>query len=151
MPPRNRRTPKDEFVTHGLRLLEDAENSKDPVLVALRMKYVEKFFDAHLKANAAVSPRAAFCTTALVLLLLTGITLYSAMEQSQAVFVSVAITCVAFALVFVLAALALCGKMGDTVVGRVILGMFKRVWPSLFARPGARDGEERTQDTDIVA
>jgi len=122
MPPRKPRTPKDALFEHGRQLLQDAENSTDPELKKLRIEAARRYFKIHL-----ISPGVALVVGLLVFSVLAASSIYSAYHASRAIFVSVSTVCVLFALVISLFLFALSGIMGDTLVAKVILGMFDKV------------------------
>jgi hypothetical protein len=119
-------SPKDSLAEYGLRLLNDAENSSNPALVQLRVEMIPKFFAAHISGNVQVSPRSALLVALPVLAILSGIPIYSAIKGSPSV-TSVTVICLLFSLVFIVFMLAICGKMSDSVVGRLISGMFNKL------------------------
>jgi hypothetical protein len=133
MQPPKRRTPKDNFAEYGLRLLEDGENSTNPEFIDLRKKYIAEYFNAHLKANAPLSPRAALSAGLVAIVVLAAVATYSAMEQTRAVFILVLVVCLLFAALVILFVLALSGRMRDTVVGKVLLGIIEKAF-SLVSR-----------------
>ena len=73
MQPLKLKSPKSEFFECGRQLLEDAENSTDPVLARLRTEAGRKYFDLDLTGGARVSPLRALTVGVLVLLFLAGI------------------------------------------------------------------------------
>jgi len=139
-PQSKKRTPKDNLAEYGMQLLNDAENSRNPELVRLRIEIIDKLFDAHLKASAPVSPRMALYITIPALAALALISIYTAMTQTQAVYISVTSVAILFALIFIVFMLALCGKMSDTVTGKLISGMFEKV-VTRFWKSKPRDEE----------
>lgn len=128
MPPHKKKTtPKDDFFERGRQLLQDSENSTDPKLAKLRAKAGKRYLEAHLKGGAKISPGLALGVGLPVLLVLAATCVYVGIEFSPAIFWFVLITCVVFALIVLLLLLALTGQMGDTVVAKVMLGMFDKL------------------------
>jgi|SRR5467141_2209951 len=128
MPPHKRKpTPKDDFFEHGRQLLQDAENSTNPKFAKLRAKAAKRYFDAHVKGGARISTGLALGVGLPVILLLAGICIYAAIKLSPTVVWFVLIACVAFTLIIMLMLLALTGLMGDSLVAKVMLGIFDKL------------------------
>jgi hypothetical protein len=128
MPPHKKKpTPKDEFFEHGRQLLKDAENSTNPKFAKLRAKAAKRYFDADVKGGARISTGLALAVGLPIILLLAGICIYAAIKLSTAVVWFVLIACIAFALIIMLLLLALTGLMGDTLVAKVMLGIFDKL------------------------
>jgi hypothetical protein len=121
-----KRTPKDNLAEYGMQLMNDSKNSENPALTQLRIEMIPKLFDAHIKGNVQVSPRMALFVAVPVLGLLLGTPVYAALHSSRSV-VPVTVVCLLGALVFIVFILAICGKMSDGVVARLISGMFNKL------------------------
>lgn len=128
MPPHKKKpTPKDEFFERGRQLLQDAENSKNPKFAKLRARAGKRYLDADVKGGARISTGLALGLGLPTMLLLAGTPVVVAFEFSSAVFWLVLIACVTFALIILLLLLALSGLMADTLVAKVMLGMFDKL------------------------
>jgi hypothetical protein len=125
MPPHKKKaTPKDDFFEHGRQLLQDAENSTNPKFAKLRAKAAKRYFDAHVKGGARISTGLALGVGLPVLLVMAVPCVYAGITFSASIFWFVLIACVTFALIILLLLLALTGLMGDTVVAKVMVGIF---------------------------
>ena len=128
MPPRKPKpTPRDDFFEHGRQLLQDAENSQNPKFAKLRARAAKRYFVAHVRGGARISTGIALGVGLPVMLALAGVSIYVGIKFSGMVVWFVLITAVAFAMLIMLLLLALAGLMGDTLVAKVMLGIFDKL------------------------
>lgn len=122
-PPKKKRTPREDLAEYAMRLLDDPNNINDPAFASARLEMARELFKAHIKGNVQVSPRTAMIVGTVSLLGIGGFAGYTALHFSRTILYSVLSVCLLFAVLLIVLLLALCGKMADTVVAKILTHM----------------------------
>ena len=142
-PPKKKRTPRENLAEYAMSLLEDPNNINDPAFASARLEMARDLFKAHIKGNVQVSPRTAMFVGTVSLLGIGGFGAYTALHFNRTIFYSVLSVCLLFAILLIVLLLALCGKMADTVVAKILTHLIDKAMAKLgWGRTG--DGEAET-------
>jgi hypothetical protein len=127
MPPRKKLSAKQEFFERGQKLLQDAENSKNPAIAKLRTKMAKRYFTQDTRGDAKVSPPLALSIGTLYIVAATISGIYCARVCDSKTFAAVVIVSILFALILFVFLFALTGVMTEATIAKTIIRMWDKV------------------------